>query len=805
MGRRKQVFKKALGLGVALIVGALLVSASGAATTRTQTGTKINVSTRAAVIQYLRSIHVSAKGVVIQRGLRNYAGAQCPGKGWTCAGTRHTVVQIAKRGGLNRFACSTAKCIVVQFGRASGRLHAASRALPAGYPSPQNLATCTKTSGITGSCVINQPNTSGTNEAVVWMDSGLDSGLVQSATFSASITQGPVSVPTNNLASNWNLACVHQMVDIDGSATKTNGAGVTVNDNSHQSVSITQNSLSGNNAVQGAVSDGTKQHPTFDCGTAGSSLTQSETLTSTVTTKGSVTQNQDAAANGPNVLLDIEQNHSGGFQCTTPLNCPSSGTNNASFTQTSSQTAIANSGSGPVNQTQSSPDQIAPYSGLVGTINQDSSGPSTTVALQQERQCEDAAKSGLTSCHRGDPDYAEAPTVLNQTQYGPEGVFKAPANGGHGPVHYAHKGYGQATITGNSGDSITITQTSHQENDQGPGGKQFNTLEGDCFTPNVPADANPPGCTLHQTTDLNGTTTQNDQSGSDIEENITCSPGVPCGPGGHNGPICNAGNTNALYSDMPTDVVNCLNPAIGFQAQSTSEFGDQVGLKGGAGAKLGSLNVDFQSFACQSGSWNADPNAGGPCSSAANATFQWPITANIYAVSSVCPVGGPTTCPGTLLATTTPTQTIPYRPSADTTGHCTGNVANKWWNPDATGGGACQNSIGTVLTFSNWTYKNGFDGTLPANVIWTVAFNTSSYGTNPVGTTGPYDSLNVGDNTLPGAPYAGTDTDPNGVVINSLSSGNYCSDGATPGTLALATPCWNGLAPLGEITAQVIG
>ena len=106
--------KRALGLAVAVIVGVVLVSASGAATTQNQRVTKINVSTRAAVVHYLRSIHVNAKHVVIQRGLRNYAGAHCPGKGWTCAGTRHTVVQIAKRGGLNRFACTTAKCAVVQ-------------------------------------------------------------------------------------------------------------------------------------------------------------------------------------------------------------------------------------------------------------------------------------------------------------------------------------------------------------------------------------------------------------------------------------------------------------------------------------------------------------------------------------------------------------------------------------------------------------------------------------------------------------------------------------------------------------------
>jgi hypothetical protein len=98
------VRKRALGLAVALIVGAFVVSASGAATTQAQKSSKIDVSTRAAVVHYLRSIHVNAKHVVIQRGLRNYAGAHCPGAHWTCASTRHTVVQIAKRGGQNRFA-----------------------------------------------------------------------------------------------------------------------------------------------------------------------------------------------------------------------------------------------------------------------------------------------------------------------------------------------------------------------------------------------------------------------------------------------------------------------------------------------------------------------------------------------------------------------------------------------------------------------------------------------------------------------------------------------------------------------------
>ena len=85
------------------------------------------VSTRASVVKYLRSIHVNPKGVVIQRGLRNYAGAHCPGKGWTCASTGHAVVQIAKRGGHNRFVCKSSRCVVVQISGTSHGVYASGR------------------------------------------------------------------------------------------------------------------------------------------------------------------------------------------------------------------------------------------------------------------------------------------------------------------------------------------------------------------------------------------------------------------------------------------------------------------------------------------------------------------------------------------------------------------------------------------------------------------------------------------------------------------------------------------------------
>jgi hypothetical protein len=347
----------------------------------------------------------------------------------------------------------------------------------------------------------------------------------------------------------------------------------------------------------------------------------------------------------------------------------------------------------------------------------------------------------------------------------------------------------------NPNDTFTLTQTGVQQADlagqPNPAAQQRFDIQGSCTTSGT--------CSIQSTDTSNGVTTSDSQSCTGSSE-APCTTSTFVEP--TTGPICNAGDTTVAYNAMPFDVVNCLNPALGFEAQSASEFGDEVGLAGTA-RTLVSLSVDFQSFACQSGHWNT-----GDCASAANATFQWPITANIYAVNTGSACGtAPSPCPGALLATTTQTQTIPYRPSATPT--CPANsgpapVGAAWFNPLAPRGGACQNSIGKVLTFS---FPAGI--TLPDQVIWTVAFNTSDYGSvpqrpQPCNSTSvgcPYDSLNVGDKTYPNAPYAGTDIDPNGVFLNSTSASAYCDNGAAgTGFLRLDTPCWTGFRPLGEIT-----
>jgi hypothetical protein len=81
-----------------------------------------------------------------------------------------------------------------------------------------------------------------------------------------------------------------------------------------------------------------------------------------------------------------------------------------------------------------------------------------------------------------------------------------------------------------------------------------------------------------------------------------------------------------------------------------------------------------------------------------------------------------------------------------------------------------------VLTF---TFPRGI--TVPNEVIWTVTFNTTHSGYTPIGEsticfTSPggcaYDSLNVGSETFPGAPYAGIDVDPD-VAFVSFWQGGY--------------------------------
>ena len=454
-----------IGGVAAVAVVMALASSSGAATLKGVV--RVDVSTRAAVVHYLRSIHVNPTGVVIQRGSRNYAGPNCPGKGWSCTDTTRPVVQVATAGGRNAFRCSAATCAVVQVATTTAPIN--------------NSATCIKTAGLTQNCTITQSSVSGNNLAVIYENASTSVGMTQTIKQSAVVTQ-----TTGGAGSN--TACVTQSSSLNSAVTKT-VAPLAITQEAHQTATITQDAAGtgGNSASASAT-------PSGGCGTG--PLGQNQSLAATMNTSRAITEKQNAADKGANMTIDLEQNQGSAFGV-------GSGPNTARFDQTNSLTAIANSENGPISQTQSSVN-----GGLLGTVNQDSSGISTATTTQNETQCEDAAKAGLTSCDTSDGDYAEAPS-LTQIQYGP-----------------VHKGVGQATQTGNSGDTFSVTQSSTQDDDQGGGSQQTNDVQGDCHTSG--------NCTVSQTTTVDGQTYTNGSSGQDVYVTTNCT-GSACTTAGGGG------------------------------------------------------------------------------------------------------------------------------------------------------------------------------------------------------------------------------------------------------------------------------
>ena len=461
-------FKRLLRIALSLCAVTVLVGSVGAGAARTPAKRAIDLSTNSAVREYLRSHGISPRGVVIQRGAKNYAGPRCPGKRWTCARTTHAVVQVARAGGKNMFNCSSSSCTVVQVAAASAKA---------------NKAICVKTSGLGATCTIRQSSTGTTpNDAMVWEDAGKLTGLTQTALYSASITQKATG-------SGANTACVHQSINIDGSTGKNNTSSATVTLEAHQSIGITQDSASGANTVEDASPPvngvpGCVTLPTpcpedlsQPCG-----LSQTQILSSTATSKGSITQNENMAESGPNLTLDINQNQSSGG---------ASGANKAIFTQRNALSAIANTPAGAT-QWQSSEN-----GGILATVNQDSSDVSTAVARQQETQCEDAAPSGLSTCVTGSGS-ADAPPdyPLSQTQHGP-----------------MRKDLGDSSQTGNNGDSFTVIQNSQQDNDTHSG--QTNVISGGFHTDGTG--------TVSQTATVDGQTSTDTQGGSgDVSGSMSC-------------------------------------------------------------------------------------------------------------------------------------------------------------------------------------------------------------------------------------------------------------------------------------------
>jgi hypothetical protein len=246
-----------------------------------------------------------------------------------------------------------------------------------------------------------------------------------------------------------------------------------------------------------------------------------------------------------------------------------------------------------------------------------------------------------------------------------------------------------------------------------------------------------------------------------------------------------AAGAEVIYNNLPGKSL----PALGFESDSVWEFGGEVQFAGTA-RNSPTVAVELESYACQTGSVAT-------CTTGPGTSFEWPITLSVYNVGSL----------GSPIARITKTFKIPYRPSENA------KCPNVGWSKGY--GMHCYFAKGVKIKFK-------LPGaTLPAQAVIGVAYNTETYGSEPTGQEGPYNSLNVAVNAnyqcikenpmtkaceneeyeaLATAPSVGTDPLPEQVFLNTTYSAIDC--GGTLGSFGPSGKCWKYEQPAFEVSAK---
>lgn len=212
---------------------------------------------------------------------------------------------------------------------------------------------------------------------------------------------------------------------------------------------------------------------------------------------------------------------------------------------------------------------------------------------------------------------------------------------------------------------------------------------------------------------------------------------------------------DTIYSNIPS-TLDANYSSLGYEATSTSEFGDRVTFAGVA------RHLDSATFTLSS--WARSEDFGGATS------YQDALTLNLYAA-------GTGSTPGALLGSVTQTFDILYRPT-----------------------GYSANGIAFNVTFD----LSSLDLNAPDSIVYGLAFNTQNYGANPTGTDGPYDSLNFALNEAAGGGVTvGTNNNLDDTFWNTSYAGFYTDGGASGvGTFREDTG-WTGYTPMAQFDASV--
>lgn len=232
---------------------------------------------------------------------------------------------------------------------------------------------------------------------------------------------------------------------------------------------------------------------------------------------------------------------------------------------------------------------------------------------------------------------------------------------------------------------------------------------------------------------------------------------------------------NALPDPLPPNA-----PSQPFQAQQTFEFGDYIHL-GGTDRNLTKITVAMSTWALYA-DYSSDVRYMGD-------TVSWshPITVNVY--TNHLGVNG---VPDTLIATKTENIAVPWRPVGDPTCPNTGYGAGFAWRA---GDGTCYNGFAFNAVFD----LTSLAADLPDDIIVSLAYNTQTYGTNPIGSNGPYNSLNV--LVPPSQPVTvGSDDSNSEVFWNTVTAAWYADGGAAGVGIFRKDTNWS---PYGTIAMKV--
>lgn len=210
-------------------------------------------------------------------------------------------------------------------------------------------------------------------------------------------------------------------------------------------------------------------------------------------------------------------------------------------------------------------------------------------------------------------------------------------------------------------------------------------------------------------------------------------------------------SAGVIYDSRPSPLPPGV-AGVGYAANQAAEFGELVQFTVGS-ASLNTATVILNTYAAESIFEPVGTSAG----------YMLPLTLNLYSVNNA----GPLPQPGALITSVTQNTLIPWRP--EPTPGCPASA----FNPVAKYLGAdnnCYDGAAFAVTFNL--------GGAPAGnqLIWGLAFNTNTSGYNPIGSAGPWDSLNLG--FIFALASIGTDPLPTTAYWNTTTASFYADGGA---------------------------